>query len=86
MDEHQVYWDSAEYQGEPNPNHLRLLEDWHEDEEAADDEEDDGEDDVHLDRPLKVRLFPPEVEKTTDGECDEERFHEGGEVDENVDI
>ena len=39
--------------------HLRLLEDWHEDEEAADDEEDDREDDVHLDRSLKVGLFPP---------------------------
>ena len=39
--------------------HLRLLEDWHQDEEAADDEEDDGQDDVHLDRSLQVGLFPP---------------------------
>ena len=80
--------------------HLRLLEDWHQDEEAADDEEDDGQDDVHLDRSLEVGLFPPvthflkasavaalpEVEETTDGKSDEEGFDKGGEVDENVDI
>ena len=38
--------------------HLWLLEDGHEDKEAADNEEDDGKDNVHLDRPLKVGLFP----------------------------
>ena len=93
VDEEKVNWDPAEYEGKPNPNHLkkkrlyrliintpthglssvskdiqafqlmsahlRLLEDWHQDEEAADDEEDDGQDDVHLDRSLQVGLFPP---------------------------
>ena len=38
--------------------HLWLFEDRHEDKEAADNEEDDGKDNVHLDRPLKVGLFP----------------------------
>ena len=81
--------------------HLWLLEDGHEDKEAADNEEDDGKDNVHLDRPLKVGLFPsgefkerkgslatglPEVEETANGKCDEEGFHKRGEVYQNVNI
>ena len=38
--------------------HLRLFEDRHEDQEAADDEEDDGKNNVHFDRPLEIWLFP----------------------------
>ena len=41
-----------------NMQHLRLFEDRHEDQEAADDEEDDGKNDVHFDRPLEIWLFP----------------------------
>ena len=41
-----------------NMQHLRLFEDRHEDQEAADDEEDDGKNDVHFDRAFEIWLFP----------------------------
>ena len=41
-----------------NMQHLRLFEDRHEDQEAADDEEDDGKNDVHFDWALEIWLFP----------------------------
>ena len=52
----------------------------------ADEEEEDREYDVDLDRSLKIRLLPSEIEDCGDRDHDEQRLHEGGEVDENVDI
>lgn len=66
VDEEKVNWNPTEYQTEPDTNHLRLFEDRHEDQEAADDEEDDGKNDVHFDRPLEIWLFPSEIEKSAD--------------------
>ena len=85
-DEDEIDRNPAGNDGETHSNDLRLLEDRHDDQEAADEEEHDGEDEVDSDRSLQCRLFPPEVENTEDRESDEERLHEGGEVDEYEDV
>ena len=85
-DEDQIDRSSTGNNGQAHSNHLGLLEDWHDDQEATDEEEHDGEDQVDSDRSLEVRLFPPEIENTEDWESDEEWIYEGGEVDEDEDV
>ena len=51
-DEDKIDWGSTGDDGQSNSDHLGLLKDWHDDQEATDEEEKDWEYQINSDRPL----------------------------------